>query len=363
MKDRIRRLFKKIANDIEIVLIKNSNEPHTDLSFFYFSGLRTGLFEGCIALLTNSDCEILTSPLEENSAIESGCNYSIYITPDKRNELLRERLRSVKKVGINSRDLTYENYLELRTILKGLNIKFVDVSTAIMQLRSIKDDDELKKLKVAGSIASNVADELPNYIQPGMTENELSAKINFLMQNYNAEAPSFTTIVATGKKSAIPHYVPTSRKIRNGDFVITDFGARYERYCSDITRTYVVGRASEKQKQIYEKTFEAQNVAFRKIRPGIKGMDIHLAVLDFINRSKFNGKFTHGTGHSIGLAVHDGFAINSHADFEIQENMVFTVEPGIYIHDYGGVRIEDDIVVTNNGFKFLTNAKKELIEV
>ncbi|MFO7992509.1 MAG: M24 family metallopeptidase, partial [Thermoplasmata archaeon] len=144
-----------------------------------------------------------------------------------------------------------------------------------------------------------------------------------------------------------------------GDFVLMDFGALYDRYRSDITRTYVLGEASEKQKKIYDVVAEAQQRALDLIEPGVKGEDVHNAAAEYIDGTEFKGKFTHGLGHSIGLATHDGSGLSPSVDITLEPGMVYTVEPGVYLPGFGGVRIEDDIVVTEDGCEILTSANRD----
>lgn len=359
---RIKKIFAN-TKDVDAIVIQNATEPHIDLTFFYITGLTSGLFESSTAILTKDTFEIIIPQLEEESAKNCKAKVNVYKTKDEREKLLKEKLKGIKKIGVNSEELTYGSYLQLKKFAKA---KFSDVSESIRKARLIKDEEEIELIKKACKIVSEVANEIPSLIKEGVKENEVASEINYLMNKKGASGESFTTIPAFGKNSAEPHYTSALGKAKKGDFLLFDFGAKYQRYCSDITRTFVLGKATKQQREIYSTVLNAQQIAFDKIKQGVKGATVHKQVEKFINSAynkKFAGKFIHSTGHSIGLSVHDGGVLHPRMDLTLKEGMVFTVEPGIYLSGFGGVRIEDDIVVKKNGIEILTNAKKELIEI
>jgi Xaa-Pro dipeptidase len=196
-----------------------------------------------------------------------------------------------------------------------------------------------------------------------MRECELAAEISHLQCMKGASSVAFETIVAFGANSAKPHYTPKNTRLKKGHFVLMDFGARYNMYCSDITRTLVMGKATQKQKKMYNTVLEANRLAIRKCKSGVHGKVLHELAKDYIDNHGYKDRFIHGLGHSVGLATHDGKGLNASTDFKMKKNMVFTIEPGIYIPGFGGVRIEDDVVVEKDGCKVLTKADKELIEL
>ena len=161
----------------------------------------------------------------------------------------------------------------------------------------------------------------------------------------------------------MPHGVASKKKIKNGDFVTLDFGCINDYYCSDLTRTFVVGKPSEEMLEIYEIVKEAQQKGLDVIKPGIKAKDVDFACRDFINKMGYGDYFTHSTGHGLGIVVHDALAISPNSDIVLKEGMVFTVEPGIYVEGLGGVRIEDDVVVTSTGCEILTKSSKKLYKI
>lgn len=362
MKDRIKRIYDNLEQDIDMIIIYTATDPFIDQTFFYVTSLTEGIFEGSVALLNNDySLEVLASLLEKESAKKGDFGLSIFKLKKEREQIVYERLKGIKKIGINAEELTYKTFLKLKELAP--KSEFINVGQAIKKARLVKDEIEIKILKKACKIASEVADEIPNYFKEGMKEYELASEVNYLLQKKGAVGPAFVTISSFGPMSAEPHYIGGTKKLKKGDFVLLDFGALYKRYRSDITRTYVFGKASSVQKEIYEFVKKAQQIGLDAIKAGVNGKNVHKAVEDFINSTNYKGRFTHSTGHSIGLATHDGSALSSQIDVELEENMVFTVEPGIYLPGFGGVRIEDDIVVRKDCAEQLTDAKKDLIEV
>ncbi len=177
-----------------------------------------------------------------------------------------------------------------------------------------------------------------------------------------AQDNAFTPIIAFGENSAEPHYFSGSRKLKKGDIVLMDFGARYKKYNSDMTRTYIFGRANEKTKRMYEVVLEAQRVGIESIKSGVKGSDVDKKAREYIDSTEFKGLLIHSLGHGVGLAVHDHPALSPNSNLVLENGMVVTVEPGVYVRGFGGVRIEDDVLVKGNG-EVLTPAPKDLIEI
>lgn len=358
---RIGKIFKN-CDELDAIVFLNGTEPHLDMSFFYVTGLVEGLFEGNMVIIyPDRSLEIVTSLLEAESAKKGDFEITVFKSKTERKELFKQKLSKFKKIGINAQSLTHRNYLELKELLP--ESEFIDVSESVDKARMIKDEKEIEILREACRIVSEAAEEIIDFIKKDVKEYEVAAELSYIMQKKGAVGPSFDTISSFGKNTAEPHYTAGDAVLKKGDFVLLDFGAKYRRYCSDITRTYFCGKASDKQKDMYETVLKAQQIALDKIEPGINGKDIHQAVSDFIDGTKYKGLFIHSTGHSIGLSTHDNSALTKEVDVILEENMVFTVEPGIYIPGYGGVRIEDDVRVTSDGYELLTTASKELIEI
>jgi Xaa-Pro dipeptidase len=360
-KNRVEKILKN-CDELDAVVFLNGPEPFLDMSFFYVTGLTEGLFEGSMSILyPDNTMEVVTSLLEAESAKKGDFEISIFKSKAERKDLFKEKLSKFKKIGFNSEGLTHKNYLDLKEILPDM--EFVDISESVKKARMIKDEKEIENLRHACKIISEVADGIVDFFSEGVLEYEVASELAYKMQKKGATGPSFDTISSFGKNTAEPHYTAGECSLKKGDFILLDFGAKYKRYCSDITRTYFFGNASDKQKDMYETVLKAQQIALDNIKIGENGKDVHQKVSDFIEGTKYKGLFTHSTGHSIGLSVHDNAALTKEVDVILEENMVFTVEPGIYISGYGGVRIEDDVLVTKDGVELLTTAKKDLIEV
>jgi Xaa-Pro dipeptidase len=259
-------------------------------------------------------------------------------------------------VGFNADEITYASFLKLK---KASDAEFVDVSEAIQEARLTKDAEERSLIQKACTIISDVADEIPGLVREGMTELELSAELTYLIQKKGSQQPAFSTLVCFGKNASEPHHSSDETALKKGDFVLVDMGAEYKRYVSDITRTYIFEEADPEQEKMYETVLESQKIAFDMMKDGVEGRDVHVTVKEYLD-SVYEDKFIHGLGHSIGLSVHDGGRMSADSDLVLKEGMVFTVEPGVYIPGYGGVRIEDDVVITQDGVEILTSAKKEL---
>lgn len=362
MTQRIKNIFKNCNKTVDCILLKNASLPYIDDNFFYVTNLDQGLFEGsCAVLYPDGTCEILVSELEAESARKSTAHLIVYKTKDEYSKALTNLLSSVHVIGINASGISYHEFTNL--MQRFPKTEFVDVSDGFSKTRFIKDDEEIHRIKKACQIADDTMATLPDIITNGMTENELAAEINYSLESFGAEKPAFDTISSFGKNTAEPHYGHSDVPLKKGALIVCDFGACYKRYNSDITRTFVFGIASAQQKEMYETVLQAQQCAFDMIRSGMKACDIHHAVLSFINSTKFKGAFIHSTGHSLGLAVHDGSGFTQDNTMELQENMVLTVEPGVYLPGIGGVRIEDDILIKKNGLELLTKSPRVFLEL
>jgi Xaa-Pro dipeptidase len=349
-------------SDLDAIVFLNGTEPCVDMGYFYVTELIEGLFEGSMAIVhSDGTREVITSLLEAESAKKGNFEVSVFKSRDEKKEIIIEKLAKFQKIGIHSEGLLHKNFLDLKGWAP--NAELVDISKSLAKARMIKDDKEIETIKKACVIASEVAEKVCEFIKEGVVEYEVAAELSYMMQKMGAVGPSFDTISSFGKNTAEPHYTAGDAVLKKGEFVLLDFGAKFKRYVSDITRTFCCGEASEKQKEMYDCVLQAQKIALDMIKPGVDGQVIHKAVSDYIDGTKFKGLFTHSTGHSLGLSVHDGIALTKDMENILEENMVFTVEPGIYLPGYGGVRIEDDVRVTSDGVELLTFGTKELIEL
>lgn len=362
MMHRVKDVFINTKENVDIIILKNASAPFIDDNFFYVTDLQQGLFEGsCAVLHQDGTLDLLISELEAESARKSDAHLIVYKTKNEFFTELKLLTASCKTIGINAKGLTYHDFNNLKEMIP--KAEFVDVSDGFFKTRLIKDKQEINRITQACLIADKTMVMLPDVINEGITENELAAEINYFLQSFGAEKPAFDTISSFGKNTAEPHYSHGDIPLRKGDLILCDFGACLKKYNSDITRTFVFGRATKLLKKLYETVIQAQQVAFEMIRPGVKTDEVHHAVSSFIDSTRFKGKFIHSTGHFLGLAVHDGVGFSPENSIELQQYMVLTVEPGIYLPGIGGVRIEDDILIKKDGMDLLSKSSHEFIEL
>ncbi|MGP8159359.1 MAG: M24 family metallopeptidase [Thermoplasmata archaeon] len=366
MKARVQKVFARLDPKPDALLLANAVDPHLDQSFFYLFDVPAGLFEGSVAIAhPDGELDIISSPLEAETAFEAAkLDPDVHVEVVNRDESdpsIQKKLEGAKSVGLNDKELTHEWYVRLAKLLPQTT--WVDASAAIRNARVTKEPQEIERIRKAAQIGSEVGREIPSLLKTGITELELSAQMEYRMNLHGASGRSFATIVAFGPHGAEPHYQPGDTRLAPGQSIVCDFGAIHRRYVSDITRSFHFGPRDEEMKAVHDTVEASQNAALAAIRPGVPAREVHLAAEAVINASRWKGRLTHGVGHSIGLAVHDGWGYGPKSDDLIEEGMAFTVEPGIYLPGKGGVRIEDDIVVTKNGYEFLTTAPRSYLEV
>ncbi|MEA2054344.1 MAG: Xaa-Pro peptidase family protein [Candidatus Thermoplasmatota archaeon] len=342
MIERVKKIFGGI-NEADAILIINGAYPQIDMTFFYVTGFENGLFENSAAVLyPDGKVEVICPELEKHAAEK---NVSTFSTGQEKMGLLKEKING-KRIGINGKSISYANFIKLGRLFPEAN--FFDVEHAIRKARMVKDNAEIETIKKACTIAANVSHKISSYLEDNVKECDVLAEINYQMEKEGA-APSFDTIVAFGKNSSLPHYSTGRKKFEFPALI--DFGARYKRYCSDMTRTFI--SENSEQKKAYELVREGQEMAFDMIEEGIKAGDVHNAV-DELFVKKGRGRMIHSVGHSLGLEVHDGFSMHRKNETLLREGTVLTIEPGIYLKDRWGIRIEDDVLVKKNGIEILT---------
>jgi Xaa-Pro aminopeptidase len=281
---------------------------------------------------------------------------------------LYTELQSIKKLAARNLRLGYlETFLPVK-LLKFVKKQFPEALLAptnglIESITVIKDASEIANLEKAVEIADIAFERILQIIRPGIGENEIRAELEYQMIMLGSEGPSFETIIASGYRSALPHGVASLKKVKKGEFVTLDFGALYHGYHSDMTRTVVVGKANARQKKIYNLVLKAQVAGCKKARAGLKCSEVDKHVRDIIAKAGYGKAFGHGLGHGIGLIIHDNPRLSLLSPDVLAPNMVVTIEPGIYLEGWGGVRIEDDVVITRNGCRILNKADKSLLEL
>ncbi len=245
----------------------------------------------------------------------------------------------------------------------GGRVRWVPAGGLVEKLRAIKDADELSRMRQAADAISKTFCDVVPMIRPGVTELELAAEIEYRMKRLGATGASFETIVASGARSAWAHARPTAKPLRKNELVVLDQGAILRAYCSDMTRTVFLGRSSEKVRRMYRAVLEAQGAAKNAIRSGVAAEAPDTAARHVLKKYGLNRFFTHSTGHGLGLEVHETPRLGKGERTTLEEGMVVTVEPGVYLEGFGGIRIEDDVVVTSTGGQDLTSAPRELLEL
>ncbi len=265
----------------------------------------------------------------------------------------------IKKLGYEEDDLTCSLYRKYKESL-GM-IELCPVSGLVEKVRMVKTAEECQTLREAAAIADDAFNHIQGYIHEGITEKEIATEMEFYMRKKGAESSSFDMIVVSGTRTALPHGKPTDKKVEKGDMITLDFGALYQGYRSDITRTIAVGEPSDQLKEVYQIVLDAQLSCIDSIRPGMKCGEVDKGARNPIERSGYGDYFGHGTGHGIGLDIHEGPSVSGNSEEVLQPGMVITVEPGIYIPGVGGVRIEDDVLITDKGYEVLTKSSKELL--
>jgi Xaa-Pro aminopeptidase len=264
----------------------------------------------------------------------------------------------LRGIGFEPHNVTYGTYRELAEKISAGEL--ISIDERIRNIRAVKDDEEIGRIKRAIDIASKSLRENIWRITPGTQEREIALELEFSMRRNEAENIAFDTVVASGGRAALPHGKASEKRIDKGDLVIIDFGSRYRGYYSDETCTFFCGKLNRRQKEVYQIVKDAHDKAIASIRPGRKAMELDAIARSWIKEAGYGDYFGHGTGHGVGLAVHENPVIGPESKDILEEGMVFTVEPGIYIPGWGGVRIEDMVLVTENGCEVLTGLSKEI---
>jgi len=259
----------------------------------------------------------------------------------------------VRGMGFEGGSLSYRRCAALRRKLAGVRLRPID--GLVEDLRLIKDAQEIRAIRKCAAIARRVFRAVRRKIAPGVTEKRLAMELDYLVREHGADRNAFDTIVASGTNASRPHALPGNRRVGKNDMVLLDFGVHASSYNCDLTRVVFLGKIHQSLYDIYSICKEASRRAIRAIRPGVTAKDVDAAARGYIASKGYGKYFSHGLGHGVGLAVHELPRISPKADVRLQPNMVFTVEPGIYIEGLGGVRIEDMVVVTRKGCEVLTD--------
>jgi len=276
------------------------------------------------------------------------------------NTIIKEE--SINTVFVETGRISLGLYLSLKKNLCGVSVeKEGKVCSILEELRAQKSGNEISRIKKAQEITDDTFSYILSRIDAGRTEKEIALDMEFYLRKNGSEGVSFDFIAVSGKNSSLPHGTPTDKKIEKGDFLTMDFGAVVGGYRSDMTRTVAIGFVTDEQRKVYDTVLAAQNAAFEKIKAGARCSDVDFAARDLINKAGYEGCFGHGLGHSVGIEIHESPSFSPKCDEILKNNMVITVEPGIYLEGKFGVRIEDMVVINDKSFENITNSSKELI--
>ncbi|ASS76207.1 peptidase M24 family protein [Tumebacillus algifaecis] len=330
---------------------------------YYLTGFDCHPHERFMALCVTASGEraLFVPTLEKEEAEKTG--FANIVTVSDTDDPM-QKLRDVIGDGpygtlaVEKLHMTVARYEQLQTVFG--EDKAVAAEDLLLGMRLSKDQEEAAIMKKAAEIADRAVEAGINAIAIGKTEQELVAVVESTMIGLGASGTSFSTIVLAGEKSALPHGSPGSRTIQKGDFVLFDLGAVYEGYCSDITRTVIVGEATAQQREIYETVLAANLAGIAATKPGRPAKEVDRAARDVIEAAGYGEYFTHRVGHGLGIEVHEFPSMHGNNEQEMVPGMVFTIEPGVYVPEVGGVRIEDDVIVTADGVEILTSYPKDL---
>ncbi len=319
-----------------------------------------------VALVTRDDTVLLTDfRYKEQAAHEVGSIASVEIVPgdvwSRAWTLLRE-YAGVERVGFEGHSVTANQARDFAKQAQGLDLQ--PVSDVVERLRASKDREEIDAIRDAARLATESLEIVLSLVRPGQREIDVAVALESELRIRGSEWHPFPTIVASGPRSALPHARTDEREICAGDLLLLDFGAQVSGYCADITRTVVVGsRADARQREIYDVVRDAQQVAREKIAAGMTGKEADALARSVIEERGFGDAFGHSLGHGLGLEVHEDPRVSKHNDEPLPENSVVTIEPGVYLPGFGGVRIEDDVLLGDAGTELLSDGRTELIEL
>lgn len=361
MKQRLVKLQTWMKeNEIEVSFLTSSE------NVFYLSGYYTDPHERLLALAVFQEEEpfLVCPSMEVHDAKRSGWEHDIIGYSDIENpwemilNSINKRIQHVSQAAIEKEHMNVERYERLLNLFP--HASFVSAEEKLRMLRMIKDAQELKIIEEACTLADYAVQFGVSEIKEGKTELDVLNALEYALKQKGVTEMSFSTMVLTGANAASPHGTPGETKIKKGDLVLFDLGVVVDRYCSDITRTVAYGEINDKQKEIYDTVLKAQLAAIDASKPGVSAAEVDLTARRIISNAGYGEFFPHRLGHGLGISVHEYPSLTETNPLVIEEGMVYTIEPGIYVPEVAGVRIEDDVFITADGAKILTKFPKEL---
>ncbi len=362
----MKEIFCKRINNLKKIL-KNSDEAvflTNEVNVGYFSGFQRS--EG-VMLVTSSSTYLLVDFRYFEAVQKNAVNCKVVCFKKLSEDILKIcKSESIKNLYFESSDITLARFKLFKNAFEKDGVSSVsdsDLDNLISDIRCIKDKYEIEKIQQAQNIAEKAYLEVLNYVKVGAKESDISARLEYFMKLYGAQKASFDLITVTGKKTSLPHGVPSDDVINEGDFFTCDFGAIYDGYCSDTTRTVAVKSATEEMQKVYNIVLNAQLSALETVKPGVLCSDVDNTARDIIKQAGYGDFFGHATGHGVGLEIHEAPTVSFRSKTALKPGMVITDEPGIYLPDKFGVRIEDMLCVTEDGYKNFVKLPKQLVIV
>jgi len=358
MTSRMNKLYAYLDNnDLDAMLI--TSPKHV----YYLTGFATDPHERFLGLLLaqGEEALLLLPALDYEAAQAASAVRNIHTHSDTDNafEILSKLMPGgIRNLGVEKEDLSVHRFEAISAAVGATT--YIDIGSPLREMRAIKTPDEVTRMKRAALIVEDVLRLGVSKVKPGVTEIELVAELEYQMKKLGAQGPSFETMVLSGAKSALPHGTPDNRKVGEGELLLFDLGVYADGYASDITRTFAVGDISDEIKGIYGAVLDANLKAIEAIRPGVTFGSLDRAARESIERAGYDPYFNHRLGHGLGMDIHEYPSIHGRNEDLLLAGMVFTVEPGIYVPSVGGVRIEDDVLVTQDGVEVLTSFPKQL---
>ena len=347
---KLRKIRKKLAEQgLDGILITNPYNRRYASDFTGTAG---------VLVISSSEAKFIVDGRYTDQAKEQAKEFEVVRhTKDIIGEVSSQvDLMNIKNLGYEADHMTVSQFNQYK---EKINAEMTATSKMIESLRLIKSEAEIDEMRIAAEIAEKAFQHILTVIKPGITEKDISAELIYKMQKLGASGPANDPIVASGWRSSLPHGRATDKQIEIGDILTLDYGAVYNGYLSDMTRTVAIGEPPAKLKEIYQVVLETLEYTKEQVKPGLLANEYDKIARDFIEEKGYGDYFIHGIGHGLGLEIHEGPSYKT--SDALKENMVITIEPGIYISGLGGVRIEDDIVVRKDGVETLTPSSKELI--
>ena len=350
---RLRDFLREKGTDAVVV--------NKEVNLHYFSGFRG---DDTLLLVSKDDALLITDSRYTEQAAQQAPLFEVV---EQKDGLFARaaaciKARGWKKLAFEGNAMIYDSFMKFGALL-GSDAA-LESSVHLDDLRQVKEAEEIAAMKKAAEIGDKAFLDIVKFIRPGISEREVAARLEGTMRALGSERPAFTTIVASGARGSLPHGIATEKLIVSGEFVTMDYGAVYEGYHSDMTRTVCVGRASGEQRALYQTVLDAQEFGVSLVKPGASGRAIDAAVRQQLTDAGYGEYFGHGLGHSLGLEIHEEPRLSKKSDCEsLLPNMIVTVEPGVYLPEKCGIRIEDTVLVTETDGVPLTKSGKALMEI